>query len=767
MHTRCGLVGSHLEEETMALTSLAAELMHSLGVHDYRKYIPSLHCGSGVTDRLFAAMSDSHNFTIDTSRTYKGKRGKTLNPDFMFEIFGVYSGEEADVVRVRMINWVRDNLEEFEKATGLAMIGKELELESWITSMSSPKCVGDEFALFALCKLFHRHACIVNTSRLWHTCSVEGCPDEDAIKNRCDLRFIQLTHESFALLRPNPGTPGHALGSVIAAGSVVGMLREAAKSEQDSPEETVFPIVSLNVPYVATDGHEVNLPVQENVEDIVEIPDETMGNVSVFTDELQPLQNSLPDETPLSGVSAPVDDSLPDETPLNDDQVPVSVSPKTDEKPRDEHGVIPCKIVVRKLDKSDINLWKPKPSRCVRIPTVSNLDNPPEPPNNSTAAKSTTDGSATPSSTSNTDIPNGYRIVSGYGLRNRPKPTPRGRHGPSRVSKSNVTFKGVFSSEESSQDETQTALPDETPKIVKIRGLSEPSPYRIAAQQFISAQKHGLLPPPPNQSLPGVKLKSCSSSSEQDEAEGDSDSTIEYDPPKPDKDPDYTLPDETDVHHDDNEEPELKPVPKPRPKLKLVLGIKTYGIKKRKKPKYFAQNRKFKCVKCDKLFVSIEELNEHFIGNHRKLKCPDCSKTFTKPRSLTKHRYSHNVKQFSCKTCGKCFSFQSHLRTHEATHDEPKQFKCPNKNCFRGYSTESDLRKHVRTHSNTKQKCTHKGCIYSSKDPRNYKAHLISAHSKKLRFFCPHCNKGFHHNTQMQRHKNKCTKLKRSDSPTF
>ena len=227
----------------MVLTSLAAELMNSLQVYEYRKYIPSLHYGTGVTDRLFASMTDSKNFTINTSRTYKGKRGKTVNPNFMYEIFGVYSEEEADVVRTRMINWVRDNSEEFERATGLAMIGKDLEIDSWITKMSSTKCGGDEFALFALCKLFHRHACIVNTSRLWHTCSVEGCPDDDAIKNRCDLRFIQLTHDTFALLRPNPGTPGYALGSVIAAGSVVGMLKEAAKSNQELPEETVSPIV--------------------------------------------------------------------------------------------------------------------------------------------------------------------------------------------------------------------------------------------------------------------------------------------------------------------------------------------------------------------------------------------------------------------------------------------------------------------------------------------------------------------------------------------
>ena len=438
----------------MALTSLAAELMNSLQVHEYRKYIPSLHYGTGVTDRLFASMSDSKNFTIDTSRTYKGKRGKTVNPNFMYEIFGVYSGEEADIVRTRMINWVCDNSEEFEKATGLAMIGKDLEIDSWITKMSSTKCGGDEFALFALCKLFHRHACIVNTNRLWHTCSVEGCPDEDAIKNRCDLRFIQLTHDTFALLRPNPGMPGYALGSVISAGSVVGMLKESVKSNPELPEETVSPIVSLNVPYLTTAGEEINLPVHEKVPDIVELPDETPLSVSVPTVDLPPLNES-------EYLSIPT---------------------------------TPCKIVVRKLDANDINLWKPKPRKSAIISDPDALL--PATPIKNVASKPSAAGSSTSADTSNINTPAKYRTVSGYGLRNRPKPTPRGRHGPSRVSKSNVTYKGVFSSEESSQDEKQTELPDETPKYVKIRGLSEPSPYRLAAQQFISAQKQGLLPPP-------------------------------------------------------------------------------------------------------------------------------------------------------------------------------------------------------------------------------------------------------------------------------
>ena len=199
-------------------------------------------------------------------------------------------------------------------------------------------------------------------------------------------------------------------------------------------------------------------------------------------------------------------------------------------------------------------------------------------------------------------------MVSGYGLRNRPKPIPSGKAGPSRVSKSKVSFDGLFNSEESSQDSTLPVSTaddqDETSKLVKITGLSEPSPYRMAAQRFIAAQKKGLLPPPPNQSLPGVKAKSSSSSSE----EGDSDSTVIYDIAEtvPDKDPDYILPDETELSKDNDDE-EKKPQIKPT--KRVVIKFKTYGIKKRKEPNYVTKNRKFKCAKCDQVFLKIDALN--------------------------------------------------------------------------------------------------------------------------------------------------------------
>ena len=723
----------------MALKSLASELLSSLNVYEYRKYIPAVHAGTGVTEAMFAAMADSANYTIDTSRTYKGKRSKVLNPNLMFEIFGVYNGENADIVRAMMLKWIRDNIKVFDAAVGLSMIGKDIELETWMVSMSSSRTPGDEFALYALCRLYTRHACIVNTGRLWHTCSPEGLPDDKTIKEICDLRFIQLCRDTYALLCPKAGEPGYMAGRVVAEGSVVGMLRkvEAGKIKlplglhnQTLPEETGLPILPKPPPYELDNGDKIEAP--QNPPDVFLLDGPLPLNVE------DDLLNTLLDDTPALGldVGLPANtvseqiDALPDETPLN------------------EPNVIPCVIKIRKLTDADVNLWKPKPKSTSPVPLPDDTDDIATTEDPLCAKMSNDQVIPTPSA----------RIVAGYSLRNRPKPIVSHRIGMSRASKDKVSFAGVFSTDESSQDSRIVCkdVPedeDDSPPLVKITGLSEPSPYRLAAQKFIDAQRKGLAPPPPNHSLPGLKVKSPDQSEvsqDDDSSDSSSDSTVIYDPVK-----DYgvTLPDNT------PEDDEVKtPV-----KKRVVTGFRTYGIRK---PKLNIKCRKFRCVRCKKLFDSVCELNEHFIKNHRRLKCNQCGKVFSKPRSYEKHQYAHVSKPHKCDICGKGFSFQSHLNTHLLCHNPPKQFMCSKRNCNRGYSSKSDLRKHEKTHSAKWIRCEYENCTYKTKDSRNYDTHQ-KTHTQKKGHWCPYCKRGFIHSNQLTRHKKVCTSVKRSDSPTF
>ena len=282
--------------------------------------------------------------------------------------------------------------------------------------------------------------------------------------------------------------------------------------------------------------------------------------------------------------------------------------------------------------------------------------------------------------------------------------------------------------------------PDST--VEKIVGLSEPSAYRLGAQSYIEAKRHGELPLPPVQTLPGFKTKKRDNAVEEpvEEESADSEATVLLTPP--------TLPDATD-----------HPTPK-----KGKLKIKKLSLRNAVPPK---RARMFKCAKCDSVFSSISELNDHFIKKHRKLKCDNCEKSFDKPRSYTKHRYQHKQSKHICDICGKGFAFGSQLAAHRPVHGA-RLHMCDQTKCNKSFTHASDLKKHQKTHTKKWWRCPVAGCNYKNRDEWNLKSHKIS-HSTSKGFKCKYCDKSFQWSMQLVRHynKNSCVNVKWSDSPTF
>ena len=188
------------QRKTMA-GSLAAKLLGSLQVYEYRKCIPYILPGSGISRAEFATREEHARWQIDISLTFRGKRCKTLNPNLLFSIFGRYSGDEPHIVRALMIKWIKENREAFDKATFIGMIGKDNEFDIWLLNMESPRTIGDEFALYALCKLFNRHARVQTRGSTWHTVSVEGTYGEKHVEDVCDIHLLFIGKDTIAELK--------------------------------------------------------------------------------------------------------------------------------------------------------------------------------------------------------------------------------------------------------------------------------------------------------------------------------------------------------------------------------------------------------------------------------------------------------------------------------------------------------------------------------------------------------------------------------------
>ena len=89
----------------------------------------------------------------------------------------------------------------FDKATFIGMIGKDLDLDNWLLNMESTRTVGDEFAHYALCRLFTRHAHVITRGNTWHTVSVEGTFGDKFVEETCDIHLLFIARDTIAKLK--------------------------------------------------------------------------------------------------------------------------------------------------------------------------------------------------------------------------------------------------------------------------------------------------------------------------------------------------------------------------------------------------------------------------------------------------------------------------------------------------------------------------------------------------------------------------------------
>ena len=183
-------------------------------------------------------------------------------------------------------------------------------------------------------------------------------------------------------------------------------------------------------------------------------------------------------------------------------------------------------------------------------------------------------------------------------------------------------------------------------------------------------------------------------------------------------------------------------------KRKMFI-TKEYGLKKRVKSK-----RKFKCGVCAMELETVKDYNQHYLDNHPPTPCPYCPRLFSSPRTMAKHKYSHDEIMFECETCGQGFMFKSQYESHRRVHLKIQGFICFKANCGQWFKWESELNTHLKAHTSKPLKCEF--CAYQNSDKRNLCAHM-RVHSDTLPYICALCGKRFKWQEQKKRHYSKCS----------
>ena len=193
----------------MAAHSLTEEMFSIIQNYSYVESMKYISPGSGLPEGMFSSLEHAQHYELDIRLTYKGyqrkkgaKRKTTINPTMIYTMFSVFAEDSPQQVGRNMVQWINDNKQKFEYQTLLAFTAKDSDLDTWLSTIDNNCTPGDEFAIFALCQMYTRHALIITSSQIWTRIHPKHKMDNQELRRKCDLHLIYLGGNSFGILKP-------------------------------------------------------------------------------------------------------------------------------------------------------------------------------------------------------------------------------------------------------------------------------------------------------------------------------------------------------------------------------------------------------------------------------------------------------------------------------------------------------------------------------------------------------------------------------------
>ena len=82
--------------------SIAEEMLASINTVPYKQIIPAVHSASGISEVMFPCTVLAKQYLLNVRRWVEGSY---MNPNAMFEYFGLFSNEDSKQVRKNMLKY--------------------------------------------------------------------------------------------------------------------------------------------------------------------------------------------------------------------------------------------------------------------------------------------------------------------------------------------------------------------------------------------------------------------------------------------------------------------------------------------------------------------------------------------------------------------------------------------------------------------------------------------------------------------------------------
>ena len=788
---------------------IAAELLSLISRYPYRRYVQCISPRDAVSDEDFENNPLSSNYWIDSRQSLR--KGKIVNSDYLFELFGIFSNEDGWTVRKEMVNRIRKEHEFYQSVGRVVLNMRGCDLDDWLEELEDPFNLPDELMLYALSKTFDRHTLVVCKERNWSTLHSDGPVSQETLFANCHVQLVYLGNGVYGELKHKPYSKDLSNPITDEYFNEALMKIRGVGRPRKNPLDLSLPKEPKDSDHEAKDNQTLSdsdrIYLNEVIKNIC-LPQPKLSVTQEQTDTsyLFTLYVSPPDEANKSTVSIKGDNENQLGSPLV--QADEATSSETDMEKDNAKTDSQEYENVKGENASNINQKNVKGDNSTGVMKGQNKSEHEELKHDSDH-----DNSGDQSETVNSENENEEKvdniIVNMWkerALKDKAYvPLKRMTKGDIYdMTRGPVKWEDIdpYSSLEEEKDEVanvpegsdQKTEPQPDPKSiigtiyfmrdrkVKVERHSDKpmrstrsnvnyanldddsddvSPPRTAKKPKVSSEPSAdrIATQRRINKTPGVPMPIISPDSDRGRLQKRFSR----------KDPSTSKP----VHRNkrqiadppipDNTTPTTPtPTPPPspdKPKPKGKFSTTEHKLIKHKPTRFF------KCPICGMHKSTVSKLNAHFKRRHPPLKCNDCDQVFHTPSSQARHKYSHAEPRHPCNDCGKKFYFPGELKQHRTTHLKVAMHACNHGTCQRRFMNKPDLLKHVRTHTNTPRKCSH--CKYESSDPRLFKNHQ-AMHDDNLKFQCQTCKTKFHHRNQLRRHKldpNKCRS--RSDSPDY
>ena len=193
----------------MAVNKLAEELMQDIDVFQHTRVARHIPHSMEISLDYFEWSGLAREYFLDINEVFsqpkrKNSKKRLPNPDHIYQVFGTYSHESPEVVRMSIVDFITCDLESFKEKLVIVFTMLWLDLNSWLLKTKNPSSPADEASLYGLCQLYSRHALAYTMGSVWSTLELHGNFPVNDLKQHCYVHLVFLEGGILANIHRKP-----------------------------------------------------------------------------------------------------------------------------------------------------------------------------------------------------------------------------------------------------------------------------------------------------------------------------------------------------------------------------------------------------------------------------------------------------------------------------------------------------------------------------------------------------------------------------------